>query len=54
MVFPGGLGEIVFRFRDRALRRFADMRKIVVPSLVADRRVEPAEPAELVGAGDVP
>jgi branched-chain amino acid transport system permease protein len=51
MVFPGGLGEVVFRVRDRVLRRFADARKIVVPSLVADKRVEPVE---LVGAGDVP
>jgi branched-chain amino acid transport system permease protein len=51
LVFPGGLGEIVFRVRDRLLRRFAEKEKIVVPSLVADKRVEPVE---LVGAGDVP
>jgi branched-chain amino acid transport system permease protein len=51
LVFPGGLGEIVFRFRDRLLRRFAEKQQIVVPSLVADKRVEPGE---LVGAGDVP
>ncbi|MEX0875791.1 MAG: ABC transporter permease [Actinomycetota bacterium] len=55
MLFPGGLGEIVFRVRDRLLRRFADKRNITVPSLVADRRVqEVAKPApELVGAGEV-
>jgi branched-chain amino acid transport system permease protein len=52
LVFPGGLGEIIFRVRDRLLRRFADKQEIVVPSLVADKRVEPA--TELVGAGDVP
>lgn len=51
MFFPGGLGEIVFRTRDRLLRRFADSRNIVVPSLVADKRIEQPE---LVGAGDVP
>ena len=51
LVFPGGLGELVFRVRDRLLRAFAEREQIVVPSLVADKRVEPAE---LVGAGDVP
>jgi branched-chain amino acid transport system permease protein len=51
MFFPGGLGQLVFRVRDRLLRWFAERRKIVVPSLVADKRIEPAE---LVGAGDVP
>lgn len=40
MVFPGGLGEIVFRVRDRFLRRVAEREQILVPSLVADRRVE--------------
>jgi ABC-type branched-subunit amino acid transport system ATPase component/ABC-type branched-subunit amino acid transport system permease subunit len=36
LVLPGGLGELVFRFRDRLLRRIADRRGLVVPSLVAD------------------
>ncbi|MGH7858949.1 MAG: ABC transporter permease, partial [Candidatus Binatia bacterium] len=40
MVFPGGLGAIVFSLRDRFLRRVAVRNQIVVPSLVADRRVE--------------
>ena len=54
MFFPGGLGEIVFRARDRLLRLAADRRGILVPSLVADRR-ELAEHGEdvaaLIGAG---
>jgi branched-chain amino acid transport system permease protein len=54
MFFPGGLGEIVFRLRDRLLRLAADRRRILVPSLVADRRV-PASHGEdvtaLIGAG---
>jgi branched-chain amino acid transport system permease protein len=59
MLFPGGLGEIVFRTRDRLLRIFADRRKIVVPSLVADKRIEDPEakakpPEALIGAGDLP
>jgi branched-chain amino acid transport system permease protein len=49
--FPGGIGAIVFRVRDRVLRMFAEREQITVPSLVADKRVEPVE---LVGAGDVP
>ncbi len=44
LVFPGGLGEIVFKVRDRWLRRVAAKRDIVVPSLVADKRVEDAKP----------
>jgi branched-chain amino acid transport system permease protein len=36
MFLPGGLGEIVFRARDRVLRLIADRRGLVVPSLNAD------------------
>ena len=36
--FPGGLGQIVYGFRDRILRVVADRRGILVPSLVADKR----------------
>jgi hypothetical protein len=42
MFFPGGIGELVFRVRDRYLRWVATRLKIVVPSLLADRRVEPS------------
>lgn len=37
-VLPGGLGQAVFALRDRILRRIANRRGILVPSLVADRR----------------
>jgi branched-chain amino acid transport system permease protein len=37
---PGGLGDIVFRVRDAMLRRVADRYRIVVPSLLADRRID--------------
>jgi len=39
-VLPGGLWQFVHRIRDRYLRRVAERRGIVVPSLVADKRVE--------------
>jgi branched-chain amino acid transport system permease protein len=55
MFLPGGLGELVFRARDRLLRIVADRRGLVVPSLFADRRVEVAVTGEdvtsLIGAG---
>jgi branched-chain amino acid transport system permease protein len=35
---PGGLGQLLFGVRDRVLRRIADRRGILVPSLVADKR----------------
>jgi len=38
-LLPGGLGQLVFNLRDRVLRRIADRRGILVPSLVADKRV---------------
>jgi branched-chain amino acid transport system permease protein len=37
---PGGLGQLLFTARDKLLRRVADRRGILVPSLVADKRVE--------------
>jgi ABC-type branched-subunit amino acid transport system ATPase component/ABC-type branched-subunit amino acid transport system permease subunit len=40
LFLPGGLGEGVQRIRDRALRFIALRRGMVVPSLVADKRVE--------------
>jgi hypothetical protein len=36
---PGGLWQAVQKLRDRYLRRVADRRGLVVPSLVADVRV---------------
>jgi branched-chain amino acid transport system permease protein len=40
LFFPGGLGQLFFMARDTYLRWVADRRKILVPSLVADRRVD--------------
>jgi branched-chain amino acid transport system permease protein len=37
LVFPGGLGQVFFQFRDRILRWVANRRDLIVPSLVADR-----------------
>jgi len=38
LVLPGGLGQLVYNLRDRLLRRVAERRGILVPSLVADKR----------------
>ncbi|HEY2429812.1 MAG TPA: ABC transporter permease, partial [Acidimicrobiales bacterium] len=35
---PGGLGQLLYGLRDRLLRRVADRRHLLVPSLVADKR----------------
>ena len=42
-LLPGGLGQLLFAARDKLLRRVADRRGILVPSLVADKRVEDGE-----------
>lgn len=55
MFVPGGLGEIVYRARDWLLRQVAHRRNLLVPSLVADRRAEPATGSDdvtaLIGSG---
>jgi branched-chain amino acid transport system permease protein len=38
LVFPGGIGQLLYNLRDRVLIRFAKRRDILVPSLVADKR----------------
>jgi branched-chain amino acid transport system permease protein len=38
LVFPGGIGQLLYNLRDRGLRFVAKRREILVPSLVADRR----------------
>jgi len=38
LALPGGLGQLVYDVRDRFLRRVAERRGILVPSLVADKR----------------
>jgi branched-chain amino acid transport system permease protein len=50
MFLPEGLGGLVYSFRDGFLRRVARRRGIVVPSLLADVRME-AEQAEVDLAG---
>jgi branched-chain amino acid transport system permease protein len=51
---PGGLGSLMYLVRDRYLRRVADRRGIIVPSLIADVREDsvyapaPDEPAPWV------
>jgi hypothetical protein len=48
LFLPGGLGEGMYRIRDRWLRRLADKHEIHVPSLVADRRLEEAAERSVV------
>lgn len=48
LLFPGGLSQITFGIRDRYLRWVADRRGVLVPSLVADRRVVDDEVVEAV------
>jgi branched-chain amino acid transport system permease protein len=51
LLSPGGLGELLYRARDHLLRFVASRRGIVVPSLVADVRVE-ADASERIGLED--
>ena len=44
MVLPGGIGAVLYDIRDWLLRQVAKRRKLVVPSLVADVRVEEPVP----------
>jgi branched-chain amino acid transport system permease protein len=52
MFLPEGLGGLLYRLRDRYLRWVARRRDLLVPSLVADRRIEEAEEAEAAVAID--
>ena len=40
LIIPGGFSQIFYDLRDRLLRRIADRRDLVVPSLVADMRAK--------------
>jgi branched-chain amino acid transport system permease protein len=53
LIFPSGLGGVLADVRDAALRRVAKRRHLVVPSLVADVRVDEAE-APLVAVDEPP
>ncbi|HEX5267833.1 MAG TPA: ABC transporter permease [Acidimicrobiales bacterium] len=46
IAFPGGIGEVVYKLRDRLLRVVAARRGLVVPSLLADKRQAGAAAAE--------
>jgi len=48
MFLPGGVGSFIYQVRDRLLRRVADRRSIVVPSLVADVAVRNDAAADTV------
>lgn len=59
LVIPGGLGSVFYRLRDLGLRWVATRHGIEVPSMVADRRLEPEtvdeaepEPALIGGGGE--
>jgi branched-chain amino acid transport system permease protein len=49
LVFPGGLGQILYDLRDAVLRRIATRRGLVVPSLLADVKAsEDEEPPDVL------
>ena len=54
MLLPSGLGGLLYALRDHALRWVAGRRGLLVPSLLADRREEPPEPAPLPDASSDP
>jgi branched-chain amino acid transport system permease protein len=46
LVIPGGLGSLVYRLRDMWLRWVADRNQILVPSMIADKKVESSPPPD--------
>ena len=54
LVAPGGLGNLLYRLRDAALRRLAKRRGITVASLVADTAGADAAPALKVALPEAP
>ena len=53
LVLPGGLGQVFVGLRDRLLKVVARRRGLLVPSLVADRRIEELAPDEDHAADEV-
>ncbi|WP_436793284.1 ABC transporter permease [Actinospongicola halichondriae] len=52
LVFPGGFAQLAASLRDRYLRRVAERRNILVPSLVADKKADgETEPEESLLTG---
>ncbi len=45
LALPGGLGKALYSMRDAALRKYAEKKNILVPSLLADRREAEAQTA---------
>jgi branched-chain amino acid transport system permease protein len=45
LALPGGLGRAIYALRDAALRKYAERKQILVPSLLADRREAEAQTA---------
>ncbi len=54
MIIPGGLGDLVYRGRDAALRWVAHRRGLIVPSLVAETRQADAVAPEAVPSAGAP
>ena len=54
LILPRGLGGLVFSIRDQFLRMVALRKGIVVPSLLADSRVEGPEPEDGPLPGGLP
>ncbi|HUW01455.1 MAG TPA: ABC transporter permease [Acidimicrobiales bacterium] len=54
LILPRGLGGLVFTIRDQFLRMVAKRKDIVVPSLLADSRVEGPEPEHRPLPGGLP
>jgi branched-chain amino acid transport system permease protein len=55
LLWPQGIGALIYTIRDAALRLIAKRRGIVVSSLLADRRVtDEAEPNALAAASAIP
>ncbi len=46
LLLPGGLGQLLYNLRDRMLRRVAERRGILVPSLFADKRSDTQDHAD--------
>jgi branched-chain amino acid transport system permease protein len=53
MIIPGGIGDVVYRGRDAALRWVAQCRGLIVPSLLADVRPPPVA-SRAAGPDQVP
>ena len=53
LVLPGGLGSLLYKVRDAWLRNVANRHEIVVPSMVADLKVDPPPEPTLEQAAEL-